>query len=82
MSGGIFLVPLTNSQRMALVDILIEHLVEPACSKEFVDCSIPGGKTTTHSELLLLLDRAEWFPGDSALNLINPPGKTPANVKS
>lgn len=66
MSDGIFLVPLTNSQKMALIDILIEHLMEPGTSKEFVDCSTPGGKTTKHGELLELLDRAAWFSGNPA----------------
>lgn len=69
MSRGIFLVPLTTSQRMALVDILLEHLMEPGTSKEFVDCSVPGGKTTRHADLLLLLDRAAWFSEGAAVDL-------------
>jgi hypothetical protein len=87
MSGGVFLVPLTNSQRMALVDILIEHLLSPGGSSEFID--VVANKTTSHHELLLLLDRAAWFPVDdfdaqldSASKLINSLEKTPANGKS
>jgi hypothetical protein len=82
MSGGLFLVPLTVSQRMALIDILIEHQMEPACSKEFVDCSVPGGKTTTHHELLLVLDRAPWVSEFPPRKINNSPAETPANVKS
>lgn len=82
MSEGIFLVPLTSSQKMALVDILIEHLMEPGTSKEFVDCSTPGGKTTKHSDILILLDRAAWFSGDSAEKIINSFIARPANLKT
>jgi hypothetical protein len=59
MSEGIFLLHLTVSQKMALIDILIEHQMEPNCSREFVD--IARNKTTRHGELLVLLDRAVWF---------------------
>jgi hypothetical protein len=87
LSDGLFLVQLTVSQRMALIDLLIEHQMEPGCSREFVD--VARGKTTRHGELLLLLDRALWFPKGNVFGaerrepkLINLPAENPETLKS
>jgi hypothetical protein len=44
---GLFFVMLTSSQRIALIDILIDHTT--------------ANKTTRVSDFLRLLDEAEWF---------------------
>jgi hypothetical protein len=82
MTEGKWVVLLSNSERMALIDVLIEHQMEPACSKEFVDCSVPGGKTTHHGDLLRILDRAPWFSEFPGEKIINSVLEIPKQVKS
>jgi hypothetical protein len=45
---------LTNSQRMALQQILLEHMRCPNASASFIDCSISPPRETTYKDLLLL----------------------------
>ncbi|MHB8613969.1 MAG: hypothetical protein ACYDAL_16330 [Candidatus Dormibacteraceae bacterium] len=60
VAEGYFVLKLSISQRMALVDILIEHHMEPRCSAEFVD--IFRDVTTRPLDFLILLDQAKFVP--------------------
>lgn len=80
MPDGIFLLALTISQRMALIDILIEHQAEPSLTRAFLD--LERGKSTRHSDLLILLDRALWLPEVSRRKLINSPAGNSPTAKS
>ena len=59
MKEGKWLLQLTNSERMALIDILIEFQQDPNATRNFVD--VAGGKTTTPGDLIRLVDRSTWF---------------------
>lgn len=67
MREGAWLLQLTNSERMALIDVLIEFQQNPNSTREFVDIS--GGKTTTPGDLIRLVDRARWFSREKIQNL-------------
>jgi len=60
MADGYFILKLSISQRMALVDLIVEHYVEPRTSAEFVD--IVRDVTTTPMDLLKIVDQAKFFP--------------------
>jgi hypothetical protein len=79
---GVFLVLLTNSERMALIDLIIEFLLDPNTTREFIDCSSPRGKTVTPGDFLRILDRARWFGELTELELINPEGLPRPHLKN
>ncbi len=79
---GVFLVLLTNSERMALIDLVIEFQLEPNTTREFVDCSNPRAKTVTPGDFLRILDRARWFGDLTELELINPEGLPRPHLKN
>jgi hypothetical protein len=82
MSEGKWIVALTNSQRMALVDLIIEHMLARSTSEEFVDCSSPDMPVTRPRDFLILLDQATWVSGFFPAKINNCRPETPANVKS
>lgn len=45
---------LTNSQRMALLDALLEHMRCPHATASFINCSLDPPHETTYQELILL----------------------------
>jgi len=59
VTEGKFVLELTISERMALVDLVIEHYLEPGTSGEFVD--ILREKTTTPLDILKLLENAKFI---------------------
>lgn len=50
---------LTNSERMALIDLLIEFQQDPNATRDFVD--VAAGKTTTPGDLIRRIDGSTWF---------------------
>jgi len=52
-------VQLTNSERMALIDLLIEFQQDPNATRDFVD--VAAGKTTTPGDLIRRIDGSTWF---------------------
>lgn len=81
-SEGVFLVLLTHSERIALIDLICEFLLDPNTTKAFVDCSTPRAKATTPGDLLRILDRARWFGELSEAELINPEGLPGSHLKN
>ena len=67
MKEGAWLVQLTNSERMALIDILIEFQQDPNATRDFVD--VAGGKTTTPGDLIRRIDGSTWFSREKIINL-------------
>ncbi|HLZ12557.1 MAG TPA: hypothetical protein VKP58_08215 [Candidatus Acidoferrum sp.] len=59
MKEGAWLVQLTNSERMALIDLLIEFQQDPNATRDFVD--VAAGKTTTPGDLIRRIDGSTWF---------------------
>lgn len=51
----VFVLRLTRSQQMALLDVLTEHLQCPGSTEIFIDCSTMPPTETTVSDLLLRL---------------------------
>jgi hypothetical protein len=81
-SEGVFLVLLTHSERIALIDLLCEFLLDPNSTRAFVDCSNPRSKPVTPGDLLRILDRARWFGELSEAELINPEGLPRPHLKN
>lgn len=79
---GVFLVLLTNSERMALLDLIIEFQLEPNSTREFIDCSSPRAKSITPGDILRILDRARWFGDLTEAELINPEGLPRPHLKN
>jgi len=60
--NGAFILSFSNSQRMALLDLIGEHLRCPKenQTEEFVDASTQPPTVTTASDLLRLISSAKW----------------------
>jgi len=54
--AGKFHIELTQSQRMALLDLIAEHLRRPDATEQFIDCSTSN--VTTPGDLLLVVTDA------------------------
>jgi hypothetical protein len=59
---GAFILALTKSQRMALLDLISEHLRCPKenQTEEFIDCSTEPPTRTTAGDILRLISSSEW----------------------
>jgi hypothetical protein len=62
MSYGKFLLELTRSQQMALLDMIMEHLRCAAATGVFVNCSESPAVETTPGDLLTLVTEARYVP--------------------
>lgn len=87
--AGVWILALSNSQKIALVDLILEHMLAKSCSEEFVDCSTPDAIVTRPRDILLLLDKAAWISEEKLPAFVNSADfskiitlKTPANAKS
>jgi hypothetical protein len=63
--------PITRSQQMALIDVLVAYVRTPDSIETFVDCSTNPETTTSVGELLVLLTEAREVPTVSAQMLID-----------
>jgi hypothetical protein len=81
MKGGedLWLVCLTNSEKLALVDLVLEFIENPRSTDAFVD--LAADKTTTPNDLLRILDRARWFPSEIRNRINNYGQENPAARK-
>lgn len=66
---GMFMLPLTVSQRMALIQILCEYIEMPGRTLEIIDCA--RNQAIRPGDFLRLLDSAIYFPDLPAAKLIN-----------
>jgi hypothetical protein len=57
--AGAWALVLTNSQRLALVDLILEHMATRQSTSAFLDLS--ENRITKPIELLEALDGAKWF---------------------
>jgi hypothetical protein len=62
--GGMWIVTLTNAERSALIDLVIEHMGSAGSTLEFTD--VVEGKTTAARDLLNRLDKARWISENPA----------------
>jgi hypothetical protein len=77
----LWLVCLTNSEKLALVDLLVEFSEDPRHhGRTFLD--LAADKTTTPNDLLRILDRARWFPAEIQKRINNYGQENPAPRKS
>jgi hypothetical protein len=60
MGGGKFHLELTPSQRMALLDLIAEHLRRPDAIEQFIDCS--NNNVTTPGDLQQMVTNAQYQP--------------------
>lgn len=62
--SGKFIVELTRSQQMALIDALVEHLSNPNDDRTviFLDCSVHPAIQTTVSDLISIVSHADFIP--------------------
>lgn len=58
--SGKFIVALTRSQQMALLDLISEFIGGPG-TREFVDCSSSPAVVTTPGQLITLVHSAQFF---------------------
>jgi hypothetical protein len=58
--GGKFHLELTPSQRMAVLDLIAEHLRRPDAIEQFIDCS--NDNVTTPGDLLQMVTNAQFQP--------------------
>ena len=56
---GRWVLVLTNSERMALIDLLVEHTMNPSSTQEFHD--IGANVRTTPGDLIGRIARSWWF---------------------
>jgi hypothetical protein len=59
MSGVIYTMQLTSSQKMAFVDALLELIRTPGTIQKFVDCSKSPAVETSVTDLLKLVTEAK-----------------------
>ena len=57
---GRWLLLLTNSERMALQDLILEFLADASSTSAFMDLSVAPARITTPGDLLRVLDGALW----------------------
>jgi hypothetical protein len=57
-NDGVWTLVLTNSQRLALVDLILEQMAARGASAAFVD--VAASKVTKPLELLEAIDCAQW----------------------
>jgi hypothetical protein len=55
---GVWIVVLSNSQRLALIDLILEQMAARGGTATFVD--VGAGQITTPLDLLEAVDRAQW----------------------
>jgi hypothetical protein len=62
--SGRWIVALTNSQKMALIDVLCEQMRSTSATEVFIDCSEHPAIETTIGDLLRLVTEAEFKPDE------------------
>ena len=61
LEDGRWVVVLTQSERMALIDLILEFLMQRNSTEQFID--LAANKTTTPGNLLVAIDeRSRWIP--------------------
>jgi hypothetical protein len=63
--AGKYILELTQSQKMALTDALIEHVRCPNSTEVFINMSEQPPVETSMGELIRLITDAKWFGRDS-----------------
>jgi hypothetical protein len=61
---------LTGSQKIALVDALLELLIQPRATQTFIDCSKSPAVETTVTDLLQLVQGSKPIPGTIEIPII------------